>query len=416
MRVSTSMQYRNHLSYLQSANYKVEMASQRYNTGKLFQTSGENPGGMSASMKYEADIASYYQYGMNAKIVSDALSQEETALGQIYDTMSSIQTRLIQAVNGTLDDGSRAALAEDIKQAQAQLFNTMNTKNAEGEFIFSGAQSAVPTFKLTSDGKYICQADGSSKSVNVSPNLTVQTTDSGLNIFENVNLAKDFSHSKAAGNNDYQSSISDYDQFNALYKKYYNPGVGGKVANPKDNTLQIEVLADKKFTLKDSKGQVISEGEVKDGKIIVEGMEFVVPNGTPQVGDKIDIRLEHPKSDNILNQLTDVIAALNTPLDQDPAKKAEVTRQIVKMQENLNIAKKQVDTYRGLVGARGANIDDIIKSNESLYDIKKEANANVSEIDAFTAVSDLLVTQNALQVAQQSYNIVHSTSLFDFMR
>lgn len=416
MRVSTSMQYRNHLSYLQSANYKVEMASQRYNTGKLFQTSGENPGGMSASMKYEADIASYYQYGMNAKIVSDALSQEETALGQIYDTMSSIQTRLIQAVNGTLDDGSRAALAEDIKQAQAQLFNTMNTKNAEGEFIFSGAQSAVPTFKLTSDGKYICQADGSSKSVNVSPNLTVQTTDSGLNIFENVNLAKDFSHSKAAGNNDYQSSISDYDQFNALYKKYYNPGVGGKVADPKDNTLQIEVLADNKFTLKDSKGQVISEGEVKDGKIIVEGMEFVVPNGTPQVGDKIDIRLEHPKSDNILNQLTDVIAALNTSLDQDPAKKADVTRQIVKMQENLNIAKKQVDTYRGLVGARGANIDDIIKSNESLYDIKKEANANVSEIDAFTAVSDLLVTQNALQVAQQSYNIVHSTSLFDFMR
>lgn len=416
MRVSTSMQYRNHLSYLQSANYKVEMASQRYNTGKLFQTSGENPGGMSASMKYEADIASYYQYGMNAKIVSDALSQEETALGQIYDTMSSIQTRLIQAVNGTLDDGSRAALAEDIKQAQAQLFNTMNTKNAEGEFIFSGAQSAVPTFKLTSDGKYICQADGSSKSVNVSPNLTVQTTDSGLNIFENVNLAKDFSHSKAAGNNDYQSSISDYDQFNALYKKYYNPGVGGKVADPKDNTLQIEVLADNKFTLKDSKGQVISEGEVKDGKIIVEGMEFVVPNGTPQVGDKIDIRLEHPKSDNILNQLTDVIAALNTPLDQDPALKADVTRQIVKMQENLNIAKKQVDTYRGLVGARGANIDDIIKSNESLYDIKKEANANVSEIDAFTAVSDLLVTQNALQVAQQSYNIVHSTSLFDFMR
>ena len=416
MRVSTSMQYRNHLSYLQSANYKVEMASQRYNTGKLFQTSGENPGGMSASMKYEADIASYYQYGMNAKIVSDALSQEETALGQIYDTMSSIQTRLIQAVNGTLDDGSRAALAEDIKQAQAQLFNTMNTKNAEGEFIFSGAQSAVPTFKLTSDGKYICQADGSSKSVNVSPNLTVQTTDSGLNIFENVNLAKDFSHSKAAGNSDYQSSISDYDQFNALYKKYYNPGVDGKVADPKDNTLQIEVLADKKFTLKDSKGQVISEGEVKDGKIIVEGMEFVVPNGAPQVGDTIDIRLEHPKSDNILNQLTDVIAALNTPLDQDPAKKAEVTRQIVKMQENLNIAKKQVDTYRGLVGARGANIDDIIKSNESLYDIKKEANANVSEIDAFTAVSDLLVTQNALQVAQQSYNIVHSTSLFDFMR
>lgn len=421
MRISTSMQYRNHLSYLQTANSRVDQASMQYNTGKLFQTAGENPGGMSASMKYESDIASYKQYGLNAKIVADALSQEETALGQIYETMSSIQTRLIQAVNGTLDDGSRAALAEDIKQAQAQLYNTMNTKNAEGEYIFSGAQSTMPTFKLTSDGKYVCQADGSSKNVNVSPNLTVQTTDSGLNIFENVHLAADFSSTTAAGNNTYQSSISDYDQFNALYSKYFNKGVDGKPAANADNTLTIEVGAGNTFELKDSKGNVIDSGEVKDGKIIVQGMEFEVPGGTPAQGDKINVLLDKPRSDNILNQLTHIIDALNKPIDNaDPADvtalRAQLTRDIVKMQENLNISKKQVDTYRGLVGARGANIEDIIKSNESLHDIKKEANANVSEIDAFEAVSNLLVTQNALQVAQQSYNIVHSTSLFDFMR
>lgn len=426
MRISTSMQYRNHLSYLQTANSRVDQASMQYNTGKLFQTAGENPGGMSASMKYESDIASYKQYGLNAKIVADALSQEETALGQIYETMSSIQTRLIQAVNGTLDDGSRAALAEDIKQAQAQLFNTMNTKNAEGEYIFSGAQSSIPTYKLTSDGKYICQADGSSKNVNVSPNLTVQTTDSGLNIFENVHLAADFNATakdQQGAPKNYQSSVSDYDQFNAFYSKHYNSGVDGKAPDPASNTFKIKVEADGKFKLTDNGNppKVLQEGEVKDGKIIVEGMEFEVPGGSPQAGDEISIVLDSPRSDNILNQLTDIINALNTPIDNaDPADvtalRAQLTRDIVKMQENLNISKKQVDTYRGLVGARGANIDDIIKSNESLHDIKKEANANVSEIDAFEAVSNLLVTQNALQVAQQSYNIVHSTSLFDFMR
>lgn len=425
MRISTSMQYRNHLSYLQTANSRVDQASMQYNTGKLFQTAGENPGGMSASMKYESDIASYKQYGLNAKIVADTLSQEETALGQIYETMSSIQTRLIQAVNGTLDDGSRAALAEDIKQAQAQLYNTMNTKNAEGEYIFSGAKSSKPTFTLTSDGKYVCQADGSSKNVNVSPNLTVQTTDSGLNIFENVHLAADFTATATdqnGGPKTYQSSISDYDQFNALYSKYFNQGVNGQQAAAAANTLTIKVDgAGKTFKLQDANGNPIDSGEVKDGKIIVQGMEFEFPGGTPADGDTISIKLEEPKSDNILNQLTDIINALNTPIDNaDPADvtalRAQLTRDIVKMQENLNISKKQVDTYRGLVGARGANIDDIIKSNESLHDIKKEANANVSEIDAFEAVSNLLVTQNALQVAQQSYNIVHSTSLFDFMR
>lgn len=418
MRVSTAMQYNNHLGYLQSANSKVDLASQRYNTGKLFQTAGENPGGMSASMKYQADIAAYKQYGLNSKIVADSLAQEETALGQIYDTMSSIQTRLIQAINGTLDDGSRAALAEDIKQMQAQLFNTMNTKNAEGEYIFSGAQSSIPTFRLTSDGKYICQADGSSKNVNVSPTLQVQVTDSGLNIFENVNLANDFTFAatdaNGAAKNDYKASISDYDQFNALYNKYYDSGTAGQANG--NNALQIKVLADNKFQLTDQQGNVIDEGEIKEGKIQVQGMEFEIPGGNiPAQGDTINITLQDPQSDNILNQLSSVIEALNTPLDQNPDAKADVTRQLVKMQENISIAKKQVDTYRGLVGARGANIDDIIKSNESLHDIKTEANANVSEIDAFQAVSDLLVTQNALQVAQQSYNIVHSATLFDFM-
>ena len=78
-------------------------------------------------------------------------------------------------------------------------------------------------------------------------------------------------------------------------------------------------------------------------------MEFEVPGGTPQNGDEISIVLDKPRSDNILNQLTDIINALNTPIDNaDPADvtalRAQLTRDIVKMQENLNISKKQVDT------------------------------------------------------------------------
>ena len=95
---------------------------------------------------------------------------------------------------------------------------------------------------------------------------------------------------------------------------------------------------------------------------------------------------------------------------------SSLTHDLAEMQENLNIAKKQVDSYRGMVGARGANIDAIITSDETLSDIKSEAKANVSEIDTFEAVSNLLIAQNALQVAQQSYNLVHSTTLFDYMR
>ena len=429
MRVSTTMQYRNHLNYLQGHNSRLDLASQVYNTGKKFQTAGQDPGGMSAHMKYEADIASYKQYTQNSKIVADTFAQEETALGQIYDALSSVQSRLIQAINGTLDDGSRAALAEDIKQVRDQMFNLMNTKNAEGEFIFSGAQSSKPTYIIDPTGKYICQADGSNKYVNVSPTLTIQSIDSGLNIFENNNLANDFEFTRNGNAKGYLGSIKDYDEFNTFFKENFQVGTDGNPAAAAENRFKIRVLADNKFEVVNDAGQPIppfdqTKGEIKDGKIVAFGMQFELPNGnTPAAGDEFKFKLSQPKQDNILNQLTDIANALVTPQDEwgknpPPAVQSshDLTRKIAKMQENVNIAKKQVDTFRGMVGARGANIDAIIKSNESIHDIKKESDANVVEADAFTAVSDLMQAQAALQVAQQSYQVVHSATLFDFMR
>lgn len=442
MRISTSMQYQSHLNYLQTANSRVDQASKQYNTGLKFQTAGEDPGGMAAKIKYQSDIVSYERYANNAKVVSDALDQEETALGQIWDVMSSIQTRLIQAINGTLDDGSRQALAEDIKQSRDQLYSLMNTKNAEGEYIFSGAQSDRPTYTVTSDGNYICNADGSTKNVNVSPTITVQTTDSGLNIFENVMYAYDFSiggeylggdpdgdgtGGAASTGKIVSSTVSDYDQFNAFFKDYFNYGTEGGNSDWENNAfiLRVEDGDASTFALYPYPGaptiqEPIATGEIKDGKIEVMGMSFTLADDyDPSTGDLIHINLEQPSSGNILNKLTDIVNKLSLPQDEwedNGMSMSSLTHDLAEMQENLNIAKKQVDSYRGMVGARGANIDAIITSDETLSDIKSEAKANVSEIDAFEAVSNLLIAENALKVAQQSYNLVHSTTLFDYMR
>ena len=424
MRISTSMQYQSHLNYLQTANTKLDNASTQYNTGLKFQTAGEDPGGMAATIKYQSDIVAYERYGDNAKVVSDALDQEETALGQIWDVMSSIQTRLIQAINGTLDDGSRQALAEDIKQSRDQLYSLMNTKNAEGEYIFSGAQSDTPTYTVTSDGRYICNADGSTKNVNVSPTITVQTTDSGLNIFENVMYAYDFTLPGFQGPSSCEFTVSDYDQFNAFFKDEFKYGSDGEAAKEGDNGYVVLINEDGTFELHDADemmpDSLVAQGEIKDNKIEVKGMSFTLPDDyEPSKGDYLLLSLDQPDQGNILNKLTDIVNKLSLPQDEwaDAGQSmSSLTHDLAEMQQNIELAKKQVDSYRGMVGARGANIDAIIQSDESLTDIKREAKANVSEMDAFEAVSNLLVAQNALQVAQQSYNLVHSTTLFDYMR
>lgn len=414
MRISTSMQYTSQLNYLQTANSRVDSASKQYNTGLLFQTAGENPSGMASKIKYTADIEAYKQYAVNAGIVADSLSQEETALGQIWTSLGSIRTRLIQAVNGTLDDGGRAALAEDIKQSQAQIFDLMNTKNAEGEYIFSGANSSQPTYTVTTDGRYICQADGSNKYVIVSPTNKIQVTDSGLNVFEHNQLANTFSIGDDPNGALVCAGISDYDQFNDMYKDYYSYADGA------NNTLKL-VFGDpaNTFQLQDSNGNVLDQGEVKDGIAEVMGMEFTLQDPVA-ANSEVTINLDAPQQGNILNELTDIINLLNIPKDEwdnqnPPITNSFLTQELSNLQYSIDLAQKQVDSFRGQVGSRQAHIDDIIYSDQSLSDIKSEAKANISEADAFTCVSDLVQAQGALQVAQQTYQLVHSSNLFDYI-
>lgn len=419
MRISTSMQYTQHLKYLQTANSDLDKASAQYNTGLKFQTAGEDPSGMSSKIKYTAEISAFDQFAQNAGMASDTLSEAETALSSMWTVLGNVQSRLIQAVNGTMDTTSLNAIAEDLEQAQAQLFDLMNTKNAEGEYIFSGVQSSQPTMTLRTDGYYDCQADGSHRSVQVSNTVIVQVSESGLNIFENCPLAPEFSIDTAytpvaptTSCTVASSEICSYDDYEDLYNEYFSTATNA----PNNLIVSVEQVdpADpslgRTFKVTDPDGNEIYNGEVtSDGYIEFKGLKFDV-SGNDNVGEfKID--LEPIKKDNILNVLESTISTLRDPNISN----FEKSKALAQAQVSVNNAQVQYDMYRGQIGARAQNIDSIINSNESLSVIKQTAKANVTEIDAFEAVSNMMQIQYGLQAAQQSYALVHSSSLFDFI-
>lgn len=418
MRISTTMQFTRNLNFIQRSNSSVDQAANKYNTGLKFQTAGEDPAGMSSKVKYEGSIAAYDQYKADGILADNALSEEETAMQSLWEALSSIYTRLQQCIDGSNDQSSMNAIADEIEQMRDHLFNLTNTQNTEGEYIFSGADSSRPCFTLTSDGHYTCQADGSTRSVQVAPNVAVQVSDSGLDIFENCKLAYEMSLNYADDGTGTPltnppvayAGVADYGDFNDLYEKYYSSAAGAK------NQLKIEVTAptgDEKtstFKLYDPDGNEIYAGEVKsNGYIDVKGMEFEL--GSPTYAGSITIDLEKPRSDNILNQLTDIVSTIRNEGMNKSAKIGAITR----VEEDVNIAMTHYDSYRGKIGARQNTITDVLQSNEALSNIKKESKANVSEIDAFEAASNLVVANNQLTVSRQIYSNLTKQSLFDYI-
>lgn len=403
MRISTTMQFTSSLTYIQKANSTVDESAKRYNTGLKFSTAGENPSGMASKVKYEGAIAAYDQYSKDGGLAANTLSEEETSLQSMWSALSSINTRLIQCVDSSNDDSSLKALAAEIAQTRDHLYDLMNTQNTEGEYIFSGAKSDVPTYTLTSDGHYKCQADGSTRSVLVSPSVTVQVSDSGLDIFENCRTADSMT---VTGNPGISSAvISSYGDFGDLYEQYYSSALGA------NNTLTVNVTPDGAFSLTDQNGNIIERGEVdkSSGTISVRGMEFTL--GNANYAGTISIKLDPPNTDNMLNVLTDIVNKINDPALSN----TEKTAAIAKAQKSVGIAMTQYDSYRGQIGARQNTITTVLDSNESLSDIKTESKAKVSEVDAFEAASDLVQSQNQLAVSRQIYSMLSKQSLFDYI-
>ena len=414
MRISTTMQFTSSLKYIQNANSKVDENAQKYNTGEKFQTAGEDPSGMASKVKYEGAISAYTQFNKDGGLANNTLSEEETALASMWDALSSIHSRLIQCVDGSNDQNSLDALAAEIEQMRDHLYNLMNTQNTEGEYIFSGARSDVPTFTLTSDGHYTCQADGSVREVLVAPGVTVQVSDSGLDIFENCKLSNSMT---VTGTPAITSAvISNYGDFEDLYQNYYSSSIGPTV----NNNLRVEVLADGSFSLVkdrlDAAGNVTGQDVIETGEvdkmnstITVKGMEFYLPSSN--YTGNIKVQLDAPKTDNILNVLTKLV----DDIQDETLTKTEKCARIAAGQKDVSIAMTRYDSYRGQIGARQNTINTVMTSNTSLSDIKTESKANVSEMDAFEAASNLVQSQNQLTVSRQIYSMLQKQSLFDYI-
>ena len=395
MRVTTGLSFDRSVRYIQESNSRLETLNRQYNTGAKFVKASENPTGMGTRLRLDSEIASYQQYSVNAGLASDQLSLEETALSSIYESMLHAVTSMQAGVNGTYDQANFNTVAQDLEEVRDMLFNLMNTKTAGGEYIFSGNQSLIPAFSKTSDGEYICNADGGQRQVKVSPSVTLTTSDSALSVFEKAQICRTATPGTAGTAVSYDNS----DEFNSFVNGYYDVY--------QNNDLNISVTGNT-YTITGRGGTVLQNGTVSDdGSVSFKGMKITLDNGV----NNAVVSLDPPANDNVLNTLTSIIDVL-----RDESVTAYDKGQILRMgQVSLNSAKENVNLTLGHVGARLSNIDSVISSNNALSDIKTEVRANECEVDVYEVVSELLQEQNALNVARQTFSSIHGSTLFDYI-
>jgi len=138
MRISTSWNHQLGVNAILDQQAKLSETQMKLSTGKKILTPSEDPAAAVRLLDLEQVTKQTEQYQDNIATARQRLTLEETNIQDVVDTLFRIRTLTVQGLNDTNTQPDRAAIAAELDELNEHLLGLANTKNANGEYIFSG--------------------------------------------------------------------------------------------------------------------------------------------------------------------------------------------------------------------------------------------------------------------------------------
>lgn len=180
MRISSSYIQQQSVDTMLAKQKELAETQQKVSTGKRILSPSDDPVAAVKVLYYEREQNIAEQYQQNANVAETKMSLAEGTLDSATNILQRINELAVQALNDSNDAESRSGIAEEIEQLNKELLSLANTKDSNGEYLFSGYQSFTQAFDPTS---YAYGGDNGQRSIKVGSNNLVDVTEPGNNIF-----------------------------------------------------------------------------------------------------------------------------------------------------------------------------------------------------------------------------------------
>ena len=207
MKVSTSYlfdQATDRMSMIQNRLAKTQ--SQMAETKQVLNPS-DAPDQAAAIQRLQGEIDRQQNNSSALKIAQSRYKAEEVALSSANDILTRLKELSVQAANGTVGSIDRSAIAVEMSSLKDQLLSLGNSRDDNGNYLFSGTRVRTPAFSQDENGKVSYQGDQTKTRIPAGVDRTVQYTRSGTDVFSRV------VRTDAQGN---KSSIGFFDSLDAM--------------------------------------------------------------------------------------------------------------------------------------------------------------------------------------------------------
>jgi len=124
-------------------------------------------------------LRNHESLGRSRNTVRSNLTQADTALGQLADTVLSMRDTALAVVGDNASPQNRLTVAASLRRELEAVIALGNTRDASGRYLFGGLSDGVQPF--AADGTY--NGDASNREVEVSPGVRITATVTGGDLF-----------------------------------------------------------------------------------------------------------------------------------------------------------------------------------------------------------------------------------------
>jgi flagellar hook-associated protein 3 FlgL len=380
-------------------------------TGKRILHPSDDPFSSTKATAVKEGLSVTRQYQENINIAVNRLSLSESTLASANTVLQRIRELALQANNDSSTTGDREILATEVRRRLDELLSLANSKDANGEYIFSGFKGSTRPYTQLSDGSFSYNGDQGQRFLQISQTRQLAVTESGHDTFSNIKNGNgtftiDASTSNSGTGIIDQGSV-DGTFISDTYTISFVTNSAGELAYTVSGATSGQLIPPLPAAIP-ANAPAYEEG----AEFTFNGVSTSI-KGTPVVGDTFTV--SPSTSQDVFTTVQNLINTLESGAI-NPDARALVHNEINAFLVDVDQAMDNLVRIRASVGSRLNTAEDQQNTNEDGILNQSATLSKIEDLDYAEAVSRFNLQKVGLEAAQQAYIRVQGLSLFNYLR
>lgn len=184
MRISTNTLYQAGFAKLSDLQSNQARLQQQIATGRRILSPSDDPVASARALEVSHEKNVNNSFADTRKVAQLKLNTLEANLTSVTNLLVATQSSLVAAGNGALSNAERKIIGTELQGSLEALLGLANTKDAAGNFIYSGFKSDTASFTATPTGATY-NGDSQQQLLQVDPQRQMSVNVTGDNLFLN---------------------------------------------------------------------------------------------------------------------------------------------------------------------------------------------------------------------------------------